>query len=240
MPLTYYISKEDDTLADFRNKVVFRHFLRNEATIRTTLGDTAGVEIPDRLWRDVLQALRSPAPKHPAEDGFYDKVLSLTFKRKWNMDLKLESNLLNFDLFSTLMPIVASLHEAGNSGDRLSSEVLDIVRMARADKLALSPLQEEYQTYFRELMEQHGLKSIAGGSPEALAAFFGDVKGGWVKGKGRKKSSEKLSVDERAFERAVDKLVSSHLEHAELDDLSGPTQVFVDAVSEAEDRAQGF
>jgi len=188
MALTYYISKDADTIADFRSKVVHRHFLRKEALIRAQLSEEVGVPIDDHIWGQILKALKTPAPRHPAEDSYYDKMITLSFRRKWHFELQLETNPMDFDMFSSLMPLAARLHGAGDGADRLAAEVLDIIRMSRAEKLALSALQEEYQTYFREKMEAHGLKSISGGSPEALAAFFDDIKGGWVKGKGRKSS----------------------------------------------------
>lgn len=50
----------------------------------------------------------------------------------------------------------------------------------------------------------------------------------------------RVAFDQRGFERALNRLVSSHLEHAELDEASEAMQDFIDRLSEIEDRAQGF
>ena len=68
------------------------------------------------------------------------------------------------------------------------SEELDHIaqELQTGEKVALSPLQEEYQDYFQELLEIHDLKGLSGAEEAKLKAFFTDVSKGWTKGEGAK------------------------------------------------------
>lgn len=50
----------------------------------------------------------------------------------------------------------------------------------------LSPLQKEYQEYFKTMLSKYGVASPADLDEETMSSFFNDVSDGWIKGKGRK------------------------------------------------------
>lgn len=50
----------------------------------------------------------------------------------------------------------------------------------------LSPLQQEYQDYFKGKLDEYGISSPAELDEEAMKKFFNDVSDGWIKGKGEK------------------------------------------------------
>jgi len=61
-------------------------------------------------------------------------------------------------------------------------------------RIALSPLQQEYRTYFEGLLSKHDLKGLSGDEAK-LKAFFTDVSTGWTKGEGKKSSLQELSEE---------------------------------------------
>lgn len=193
MTFQFTLSKDADTLVCSRKGEVQRGFLRNSDKGRTLMETETGEPIPEKMWSLVLKALRGRTPRHPSDEKAYDKVVTLTFKRKWHYDLSLVEYDLDFDMFAAVLPIVTALNEAG--AEKVAGDLIDLTREynAATRKVALSELQLEYQAYFREKMEAHGLTSISGGTPEQLAAFFDDIRDGWVKGKGRKSSSAKVA-----------------------------------------------
>jgi hypothetical protein len=99
-------------------------------------------------------------------------------------------------MYDTLNDIVLDLTkiadelEAPTTLNSLAAEVETIARELDTPapaKVALSPLQQEYREYFLEMLEKHNVNSPASLPDEAsMKAFFNDIKGGWVKGKGRK------------------------------------------------------
>jgi hypothetical protein len=54
------------------------------------------------------------------------------------------------------------------------------------DVMESSELQDEYQDYFEEKMDEHGIDSPAEADDAKKKEFFDDVDEGWVEGKGRK------------------------------------------------------
>jgi hypothetical protein len=50
----------------------------------------------------------------------------------------------------------------------------------------LSPLQKEYQGYFKDLLSKEGVSSPAEMDKSQMTSFFKKVSDGWVKGQGAK------------------------------------------------------
>ena len=71
-----------------------------------------------------------------------------------------------------------------NEGEELD---FDLELSIGLDEAELSPLQKEYQDYFKDTLAEFDAESPAKLSAEKKLEFFNTIKSGWVKGEGRKK-----------------------------------------------------
>jgi len=58
--------------------------------------------------------------------------------------------------------------------------------VASLNEAELSPLQQEYQDYFKALLDKYEVNSPADLDEETMKKFFDEVSSGWIKGKGEK------------------------------------------------------
>lgn len=88
----------------------------------------------------------------------------------------------------------ANLEDPELGADEIGEMVVNFL-----DNILVEQEDNEYQTYFREVMKKHGIESIKDLDPDQKKEFFEDVSAGWKNGKKVKENIDMFSENYKEY-----------------------------------------